>query len=279
MTRLQVGDFSVRTLELGHFRLDGGAMFGVVPRILWERQHPADADNRIDMVMRVLLIETADRKILVDTGFGKGRTPKFREIYSFDGTDDHLNEALASAGVTPEQITDIIITHLHFDHNGGSTVNKAGQPVPAFPNATWHIQKRQLEHARSRLERDKASYLPEDFEPLIEHNVVHIVDGEWSLMPGIDVVMCEGHTPAQQLVRVSGGNTTILYAADLIPLASQIALPWIMAYDLFPVTTLQDKKRILSQAAQEGWILFFEHDPLIVSSRITQTERGYTLLK
>jgi len=275
----ELGKFKVRTLELGHFRLDGGAMFGVVPRVMWERQHPADEFNRIDMVMRVMLIEVDDRKILVDTGFGKGRAPKFREMYSFDGTDDHLNEALATVGLTDNDITDIIITHLHFDHNGGSTVNKGGKPVPAFPNATWHIQKRQLEHARSRLEKDRASYLPEDFEPLIEHGVVNIVDGVWSLLPGIDVVVCEGHTPAQQLVRVQGGGKTILYTADLLPLASQIALPWIMAYDLYPVTTLQEKKDILVTAAEQGWILYFEHDPLVVHSQIVKTERGFALVK
>lgn len=274
---MNIGRFKLTSLEFGRFKLDGGAMFGVVPRVLWERYHPADEKNRIDMIMRCLLIEAEDRKILVDTGFGEGRAEKFRSIYSFEGSDHFMDDALHNAGVNRDEITDVILTHLHFDHCGGSTVDKSGNPHPAFPNAKYYIQKRQLEHARERFERDSASYFPEDFEPLIRQGVAKVIDGTWQLMEGIDTIIVNGHTPSQQLVRVCDGGDTLIYAADLIPLASQFPLPWIMGYDLYPVTTLNEKREILTQAAREGWIFFFEHDPEHVTGRVKQTEKGFIL--
>ena len=276
---MHIGRFKITPLEFGRFRLDGGAMFGVVPRVLWEKAHPADENNTIDMVMRAMLIETSDRKILVDTGFGEGRTEKFRKIFSFQGSDTFVDDALAAAEVSRHQITDIIITHLHFDHNGGSTANKYNDPKPAFPNARFYIQKRQLEHARSGLERDRASYLPEDFEPLIDAGVVEIVDGEWQLMDGIDIIICNGHTPAMQLVRIRDAGRTLVYAADLIPLAVQFNLAWIMAYDLYPVTTLEETKRILKQAVADDWTFFFEHDPQWITAKPVMTDKGGFTLK
>ncbi|MDP8228691.1 MAG: MBL fold metallo-hydrolase [Candidatus Electryoneaceae bacterium] len=264
-------------LEFGHFRLDGGAMFGVIPRVLWQRFHPPDENNQIDMVMRGLLVEVDDRKILVDTGFGTGQTEKFRKIYAFTGNDDHMDRVLASADLKRDQITDVIITHLHFDHTGGATINKNDHPEPTFPNARYYIQKRQLDHARSGLARDRASYLPVDFEPLIDSGVAEIVDGHWGLMDGFDCLVVNGHTPAMQLPRIIDGNDTLLYAADLIPLASQFPLPWIMAYDLYPVTTLQEKIVILTQAAEKEWTFFFEHDPLYTFGKVIQTDKGFTL--
>jgi len=274
---MQIGKFKLTPIEFGRFKLDGGAMFGVVPRVLWERQHPPDESNRIDMALRCLLIETGDRKILVDNGFGEGRASKFREMFAFQGSDHFFDDALAAASVKREDITDVILTHLHFDHCGGSTTSKGKDPQPAFPTARYYIQKRQLEHARSRFERDKASYFAEDFEPLLVSGVANIVDGSWELMPGISALICDGHTPAMQLVKVSDGGQALLYCADLIPLASHLALPWIMAYDLFPVTTLQEKKYILTQAADEGWWLFFEHDPLRAMGRVKNSEKGFML--
>ena len=274
---MQLGRFKLTPVEFGRFKLDGGAMFGVVPRVLWERQHPADEFNRIDMSLRCLLIETEDRKILVDDGFGEGRAQNFREMYAFQGSDHFVDEALAAGGVRRDEITDVILTHLHFDHCGGSTFNKDTHPEPAFPRASYYIQNRQLEHARSRFERDKASYFAEDYEPLIKAGRATIVDGNWELMPGFSVFVCEGHTPAMQLVKISEGGETLLYCADLLPLASHIALPWIMAYDLFPVKTLNEKRTILNQAADKGWQLFFEHDPLRVTARVQKTEKGFAL--
>ncbi len=274
---MQIGKFKLTALEFGRFKLDGGAMFGVIPRVLWERQHPADEKNRIDMALRCLLIEIDDRKILVDTGFGQDRTEKFRKIFQFDGDNNYLEKSLSEVGLTTADITDVILTHLHFDHDGGATINKDSNPIPAFPNARYYIQQKQLDHARARFERDKASYLPEDFEPLFEANVVEIVDGEWKLLPGIDFLICNGHTPAMQLARVRDHGLTLVYGADLIPLASQFPLPWIMSYDLYPVQTLEEKRRILTEAAEEDWMFFFEHDPEIVIGKVRKTPKGFAL--
>jgi glyoxylase-like metal-dependent hydrolase (beta-lactamase superfamily II) len=273
----QTTRFKLTTLEFGNFKLDGGAMFGVIPRTLWGRYHPPDELNRIEMALRCLLVETGDRKILVDTGFGEGRSARFKEIYAFTGSESYLDLSLSEIGLARTDITDVFLTHLHFDHVGGSTINKPTKPEPTFPNARYHIQLRQLEHGRSRLERDKASYFPEDFEPLVERGVVEFYDGEFTLLPGIDTIICNGHSPAMQLMRVRDDGETYVYAADLIPLSSQFPLPWIMAYDLFPVTTLEEKRRILAQASDEGWVFIFEHDARIISGKVIRTEKGFTL--
>ncbi len=252
-------------------------MFGVVPRILWGRHHPPDESNRIEMALRCLLVETNDRKILVDTGFGEGRSAKFKEIYAFTGAENYLDKGLGDIGFSRADITDVFLTHLHFDHAGGSTIHKQSSPQPAFPNARYHLQKKQLDHARSRMERDKASYFPEDFEPLIERGAAEIHDGEFELLPGFDTIICNGHTPAMQLPRIKSDDVTVVYGADLIPLSSQFSLPWIMAYDLYPVTTLEEKRRLLSEAAAAGWTLLFEHDPKVISGKVVRTEKGFNL--
>lgn len=275
---MEIGKFKITPIEFGHFRLDGGAMFGVIPKVLWERFHPADEKNRIDMVMRCLLVEVGDRKILIDNGFGQERAEKFKQIFAFTGGEDYLAKGLDAAGLALSDITDVVLTHLHFDHCGGSTVNKNGNPEPAFPNAIYHIQKRQLEHARSRLERDKASYHLVDFEPLVDAGKVNIVEEEWVLVEGMDFIICNGHTPAMQLARIRDNGETLLFAADLIPLACQFPIPWIMSYDLYPVTTLNEKKNVLGQAAKEGWTFFFEHDPNHKFGKVQKTERGFALL-
>ncbi|MFC2149882.1 MBL fold metallo-hydrolase [Calditrichota bacterium] len=274
---MQIGKFKITSVDFGRFRLDGGAMFGVVPRVLWQRQHPPDEKNTINMALRCLLIEVENRKILVDTGFGAGRSEKFRKMFSYTGADDSFVVALNKLGVTQDDITDVILTHLHFDHTGGSTINKETEPIPAYPNATYYFQHKQLEHARSRLERDKASYLAEDFEPLIEHNVAEIWEGDHELLPGLDTIVCNGHTPGMQLVRVRDGGQTVVYGADLVPLASQFSLPWIMSYDLYPVTTLEEKKILFEQSVAEDWLWIFEHDADHVTGKIAKTDKGFEL--
>lgn len=272
---MQIGKFKLTALEFGRFKLDGGAMFGVVPRVLWEKYHPTDKRNRIEMALRCLLISFDDRHVLVDTGFGENRTEKFRKIFDFRSSDNYLSDSLAEIGLTKDDITDVILTHLHFDHCGGSTTDKTDNPVPAFKNAKYYIQKRQLDHARSRFERDKASYLPEDFEPIINSNRAEIADGYWQLVPGLDTIICDGHTPGMQLVRVQDEGETLIYAADLIPLASQVPLAWIMGYDLFPVTTLDEKRKLLTEAVRSNWTLMFEHDPNFVTGKVVENDKGF----
>jgi len=274
----EVGKFKITPLEFGRFKLDGGAMFGVIPKVLWEKQHASDEFNRIEMALRCLLIEVDNRRILVDTGFGEERTEKFKKIFNFRGSENYLQESLSRVGLEMDQITDVILTHLHFDHDGGATKNKSTKPIPSFPNAKYYFQEKQIQHARRRLERDKASYLQVDFEPLFEYNAAVVKNGEWELIPGLDFVICNGHTPGMQLPRIRENSSTYIYGADLIPLASQFPLPWIMAYDLYPVTTLEEKRTILSKAAEEEWIFLFEHDPNYVSSKVKKDGRGSFIL-
>lgn len=269
-----VGPYTVSRLEAGDFRLDGGAMFGVVPKPLWERTHPADELNRISMVCRCLLIEGNGRKILVDTGIGDKDSNKFRELYGVDNNSHTLLRSLAARAITPAEITDVILTHLHFDHAGGATHKAGGQTVPVFSNARHYVQKRQFEHAQTGSERDRASYLPPNYMPLVEAGLLDLPDGNTELLPGIELLTVDGHTPAMQTVKISGGDSVVWYPADLLPTAAHIPLPYIMGYDLYPMTTLAEKKTLLPRAAAEDWTLVFEHDAAHPARRVTVTERG-----
>ncbi len=204
---MTIGSYTISLIETGDFRLDGGAMFGVVPKPLWERVCPADVANRIAMTMRCLLLEGNGKKILVDTGVGNKDSAKFREIFAIDDSAKSLLGALAARGVTPEQITDVILTHLHFDHAGGSTHLENGKAVPSFPNARYHVQRRHWEHAQQPTERDKASFLPPNYMPLHEAGLLELLDGEGELFPGIELHLLNGHTPAMQAVKVTDGSS------------------------------------------------------------------------
>ncbi len=236
---MKIGPYELQAFEHGEFKLDGGAMFGVVPKVLWEKTNPADEKNRIDMALRSLLIRGEGRVILVDTGIGNKLPEKLRAIYAVDESRLSTEKALAQAGLTAEDVTDVILTHLHFDHAGGATrLNEKGQVVPTFPNATYYVQKGQYAWGKKPSERDRASFFPENYVPLEEAGQLKILEGSQELFPGIEVRALFGHTPAMQVVRVSDGSQTLLYCADLIPTASHIPLPWIMAYDLNPLLTL-----------------------------------------
>jgi len=268
-------------------------MFGVVPRPLWSRDHPADEENRIDMTMRALLlrgeVEGTERIVLVDTGAGDKLTPKMRSIYRIDYSQHDLLGSLAAAGVTPAQVTDVILTHLHFDHCGGGTVlqeetehreevsgeEKGPDAVPTFPNATYHVQRRQWEWALEPSERDRASFFDENYRPLEEHGQLHLVEGETELLPDMHLVVVDGHTPGQQLPLIHTMRRCFFFCGDLFPTASHIPLPWIMGYDLQPLKTLEEKKRLLPQAVEEEWVLFFEHDAYRECARAVRTEKGY----
>ncbi len=258
---MKIGKYEIHAIETGRFKLDGGAMFGIVPKTIWDKLNPSDDRNRIELALRTLLIISDDRKILVDTGIGKKWEEKYIDIYGIDHTKYTLEDSLEKFGLKTSDITDVILTHLHFDHAGGATKLEDGILKPTFENATYYIQKRNLDLAMNPNEKDRASYLPENFMPLIEFNQLEIVDGEFEIFDGIELIVSNGHTFGQQLVKVSDGEKTIVYCGDLIPTSSHIPIPYVMAYDLQPLVTMEEKKKLLKKAVEEKWILFFEHDP------------------
>jgi len=211
----------------------------------------------------------------VDDGNGNKVTKKFIDIYALD-TTNNLYSSLKKFDVTPDDITDVVLSHLHFDHAGGSTIIENGVLKPAFPNAKYHVQKSQWENALNPTERDRASYIPQDYLPLKEYGLLNLIEGETELFSQISILVSNGHTPGLQLLKISDGKQTLFYAADLMPCTSHIPLPYIMGFDLNPLITLADKKRILKQAVEENWTIFFEHDPDVIAGKVKKTEKGYT---
>lgn len=261
---VSVGRFQVFQLSDGTFKLDGGAMFGVVPRALWERSDPPDERNRIPLALGCLLIRTPTGKnVLVDTGLSSkyDANKKFNSLYVVERRST-LREALKELGVPPGDVHYVINTHLHFDHAGGDTEFGAeGKPVPQFPKARYVVQKEEWEDAQAPHERNRASYLPENFEPLDDHKVLELVHGEFELEPGLKVLRSGGHTRGHQCVMIESEGQKAIFFGDLIPTMSHVPLPWIMAYDLYPVHTLEAKRELLGKAVAEKWILLFQHDP------------------
>lgn len=275
---MKIGKYDVRHVDAGRFRLDGGAMFGVVPKVLWERKSPADDQNRIGMAANLLLLQGENRNILIDTGIGYKSGEKFQQIYAIDYSEHDLNRCMKNLGVSPEDITDVILTHLHFDHVGGSTrYDENGAAVPTFPNAKYYIQRGQWDWAKNPIEKDRASYLKENYFPLGEAGQLVILEQEGELFPGVELIIVDGHTVAQQLVLIRGGGENLLFAGDLIPRASHIPIPWVMAYDNEPLKTIAEKKRILERAAQEKWLVFFEHDPDVLCVTIRKGAKDYEI--
>jgi glyoxylase-like metal-dependent hydrolase (beta-lactamase superfamily II) len=257
---IALGGVRVHVLRDGSFALDGGAMFGVVPRAVWERAHPADERNRIELGLNVALVESAGRRVLVDTGMGDRWGEKERALYRLDRTRTLL-QGLAALGLRPEDIDVVVNTHLHFDHAGGNTREEGGRLVPTFPNARYVVQLGEWEDAVRPHERSRASYREGDFVPLAEARRLETVQGEVEVAPGVRVVPVGGHTAYHQMVVVEGGGETLVVPTDLLPTTSHLPLPWLMSYDLFPVGTLEAKRRLLEQAAERRWRILFYHDP------------------
>jgi len=272
---MKIGAYDIYPIETGTFKLDGGSMFGIIPKVLWEKTNKADELNRIKLAARCLLIIGNGKVILVDDGNGNKVTKKFIDIYALD-TTNNLYSSLKKFDVTPDDITDVVLSHLHFDHAGGSTIIENGVLKPAFPNAKYHVQKSQWENALNPTERDRASYIPQDYLPLKEYGLLNLIEGETELFSQISILVSNGHTPGLQLLKISDGKQTLFYAADLMPCTSHIPLPYIMGFDLNPLITLADKKRILKQAVEENWTIFFEHDPDVIAGKVKKTEKGYT---
>lgn len=267
---LKIGPYEIIPVPTGEFGLDGGAMFGTVPKVLWEKSNPPDEKNRIPMEARALLLKSPGANILVDTGnggdfvlkYGEKLGGKFKEMYNIDGAGPSLMKSLAKAGVKPEDVDHVILTHLHFDHAGGATTERGGKLAPTFPNAKYYLQKRNLETARQPNLRERASYFPANFQPLLDAGVLNLLDGaRENLLPGVSVEVSDGHTQGQQMVRVSDGSTTLLYCGDVVPTSSHVRLPWLMGYDLHPLLLMEEKQKYIGASADGGWYLFFEHDP------------------
>lgn len=268
------GSFEIIPVVTGTIGLDGGAMFGVVPRPLWELTNPPDERNRITLATRVLVARTAGRVYLVDCGAGDKGAERFNDIYAVrhrhagDGATP-LVAALGEHGVSAEEVTDVLLTHLHFDHCGGATRREGDRVVPTFPGARYHLQEEHWRWALSPTERDRASFIAADFRPLEEAGLLHLLGGEGEIAPGVEAVIVNGHTPGMQLFKFSdGAGRIVFFAADLWPTASHLPLPFVMAYDLFPLTTLEEKRRFTAQAIEEGWHVCFEHDRALSLGRI-----------
>jgi len=271
---MQIGEYEVVTLETGRFALDGGAMFGVVPKIIWEKKHPADEKNRIEMAMRVVLLRSQEQVILIDTGIGDKLSAKQRQIYGVNLEHSHLLNSLAQVGLQPEDISDVILTHLHFDHAGGATRIEDGNLKPAFPKAKYWVQRENWEWALQPSEKDRASYLQENFVPLQAAGQLHFLEGAGDIFPGVRARLSQGHTTGQQLIEIYAENQFAIYGADIIPMAAHIAIPYVMGYDLRPLVTIEEKKQILEDVLAQNGILIFEHDPEMKACRLRRGEKS-----
>lgn len=269
MESLTLGDLRLTLVRDGTFGLDGGAMFGVVPKPLWQKEKPADADNRITMVTNCLLVERGDELILVDSAVGDKGDEKFRSIFALRPDRVTLPDAIRSAGYDPDDVTHVLLSHLHFDHCGWNTREEGGRLVPTFPRARYWIERGELEHARNPNPRDRPSYDPRNWEPLFEAGVVELFDDDAEPVPGVRAVKAPGHTRDMCIVLLDGGaagtgggdaEERAVFLADLVPTRAHVPIPWVMGYDLYPVTTMETKDHWLARAHREGWLCIFEHE-------------------
>ncbi len=256
---MKLGELEFHILVDGKVYLDGGAMFGVVPKALWEKKAPADALNRIELALNCLLVKAGGKNIVVETGAGAKMSQKFRGIYGLDGP--FLNNRLRDYGLDPSEVDIVINTHLHFDHCGGNTKIAGDKVVAMYPNARYVVQRGEYEHAKRPNERDQASYIPENYLPIHAAGKLSQLEGDRAIAPGVELIRVPGHTENMQCVKLSGGGKTAFFFADLVPTEAHLSLPWIMGYDLYPMTTLENKKKWIPEAVKEGWIAIFGHDP------------------
>lgn len=260
---MKFGDFELFSVSDGLFKLDGGAMFGVVPKVLWERTDPANEQNRILLGLNCLLMRTKEDNILVDTGIGSLYDEKFARMFEIDRSANLL-ENLEKVGSRRQDITKVLLTHLHFDHCGGNCMrNENGNIVPTFPNATYLCQKAELEYAKHPDPRSKGSYLPHNWEPIEKSGQLQLISGNQEIAAGVEVFVTGGHTRDHQIVKIQANGKIACFLADLVPTNSHLRTPYVMGYDLYPKTTMEMKEKVLRQALTENWLLFFEHAPRV----------------
>ncbi len=272
---MKIGSYELHQIDTGRFALDGGAMFGIVPKTIWSKLNPSDDENRIDLALRTLLITGNKRNILVDNGIGTKFSEKYTKIYKIDHCKYNLDSSLKKFNLETKHITDVILTHLHFDHAGGSTYREDGELKLTFPNATYYVQKMNYEWALTPNDKERGSYLKENFVPVLEKGKLQLIEGKFELIPNIDVIISNGHTVGLQLVKVSDGGNTLVYCADLIPTTSHIKIPYIMGYDIEPLKLMREKKELLSVACNDNWTLFLEHDVITEAVKVKKTEKGF----
>lgn len=277
-----VGRTRVHAIQAGGQQLDGGAMFGVVPKTLWSRRLAADDRNRIPLGMRCLLIEHEHGLVLLDTGAGNKETPKFHDIYGIENRGGEgrtaLEDGVRAAGFTPDDVTLVINTHWHFDHAGGNTWRApSGEILPTFPRARYLVQAGEREYAEHPNERTTASYFPANWAPIVGQGRFEFVDGAQEVLPGLSVRPTPGHTPHHQSVLLRSGGETLCFLGDLIPTVHHLPLPWIMGYDVEPLVTLESKRALLAEARREDWLLVFEHDAQVGFGRVDHDGKAYRL--
>lgn len=272
---IKIGKFQIDVVDTGGMALDGGAMFGVVPKALWQRAYTeADELNRIPMASRPLLVRWDDKIMLIDSGSGNKLGEKFEKIYGLDPQMTPINVGLSRYGLTADDITDFVYTHLHFDHSGGSTIMEKGKPIPIFTKAKHYVQKEQYKWAMNPTMKDRASFMPVNWEPVNANGMLEFLDGEGDIYPGISVIPVDGHTKAMQMVKISDGGETLLFGADLTPTTAHISYPFIMGYDNYPLTTLAEKEKHFPVAYEDKWIVVFEHDYETQAGRLSYGEKG-----
>ena len=285
---LRVAGYQIHAVPTGIFALDGGAMFGTVPRVLWQKSNPPDEFNRIPMEARALLLKSNKKIILIDNGngsdfvakYGEKLGTKFSEMYGVDKSGPNLISSLKKCGVQVEDVTDVILTHLHFDHCGGSTCERNGKIVPTFPNAKYHVQKANYETALKPNVREKASYLTANFAPLMEAGVLNLVEGNIeNYFPGISLWVSNGHTVGHQVVRIADADQQLIYCGDVIPTSSHIRSAWIMGYDLEPLKIIREKSEVLKWTDSKKSYLFFEHDPYCDVATVEKNNDEYKALE
>ncbi len=274
--RATVGDFELTICTDGAYLLDGGAMFGVVPKTMWSRRAPADADNRILLGTNTVVVRTGQHTVVIETGIGNKLPQKLQEIYA---CQQLLPQSLAAAGVRPEQVDVVINTHLHFDHCGWNTTRTAsGAVVPTFPNARYFAHRGEVEHGHLQLERDRISYISDNYDPLVASGQMTLLDGNQEIVPGISVEAFPGHTAQMLAVHIDSCGQRATYISDLIPTSAHLDVTWVMGYDLDPLTCIEQRKRFYQRAIPEKWLMLFTHDHHTPMGRIALNEKGKPVL-
>jgi glyoxylase-like metal-dependent hydrolase (beta-lactamase superfamily II) len=270
------GKYQIDIVNTGIFGLDGGSMFGVVPKALWKKRYnEGDSENRIPLAAKPMLIQYEDKKIIVDTGNGTKYDEKFQKMYNIDIESSNFDLALKPFSLTRQDITHVILTHLHFDHAGGATIDVNGEIQPTFPNAKYYVQKDQYQWGMSPTLKDRGSFIRNDFVPLKEDGILELIDGDGNLFDDIDLLTVNGHTKAMQMVKLNTGQDTFLYLCDLCPTTAHVAYPFVMGYDNFPLTALAEKQKYFPIAYEEGWIMIFEHDAFFQSAKLIDKGKGF----